>query len=290
MLGPAWFFFVWLLCIAMLQRPVHQRPPPAARGQNGQPGGGAQQKQRQGQQAAGQQGQQRQGQKAPQKAGGWQSVPASVRQGRGGQGAGQQRRNNNGNNSRRPQSQGRQQPHQAAGRGRMYNNRNTGGGAGGRGNFNNNYNQRRNFNSQSQQPQQYNNRGYAQPPPQQPRQNNYMQPRPTMTPMMPAPSPAAPAAVVFNEGDDEEEWKKKIARPPTDARYKTEDVTKTKGNDFEDYFLKKELLMGIFEKGYEKPSPIQVHRAGRDVLRRRELPSPLAQFVPPDPPLASHMH
>lgn len=34
-------------------------------------------------------------------------------------------------------------------------------------------------------------------------------------------------------------------------------MTATKGNEFEDYFLKRELLMGIFEKGFEKPSPIQ---------------------------------
>ena len=40
-------------------------------------------------------------------------------------------------------------------------------------------------------------------------------------------------------------------------RVKTEDVSKTKGNEFADYFLKRELLMGIFEKGFEKPSPIQ---------------------------------
>lgn len=45
--------------------------------------------------------------------------------------------------------------------------------------------------------------------------------------------------------------------PPKDTRYKTEDVTQTKGRDFEDFFLKRELLMGIFEKGFEKPSPIQ---------------------------------
>lgn len=38
----------------------------------------------------------------------------------------------------------------------------------------------------------------------------------------------------------------------------SQDVTKTKGNEFEDYYLKRELLMGIFEKGFEKPSPIQV--------------------------------
>jgi ATP-dependent RNA helicase DDX6/DHH1 len=42
-------------------------------------------------------------------------------------------------------------------------------------------------------------------------------------------------------------------------------VTATKGNEFEDYFLKRELLMGIFEKGFEKPSPIQegAQRRGR---------------------------
>jgi len=34
-------------------------------------------------------------------------------------------------------------------------------------------------------------------------------------------------------------------------------VTATKGVEFEDFCLKRELLMGIFEKGWEKPSPIQ---------------------------------
>lgn len=37
-----------------------------------------------------------------------------------------------------------------------------------------------------------------------------------------------------------------------------QDVTMTKGQDFSDYFLKRELLMGIYEKGFEKPSPVQV--------------------------------
>jgi ATP-dependent RNA helicase DDX6/DHH1 len=50
-------------------------------------------------------------------------------------------------------------------------------------------------------------------------------------------------------------------------------VTATKGHDFEDYYLKRELLMGIFEKGFEKPSPIQeeaipIILAGKDVLAR----------------------
>ena len=52
-----------------------------------------------------------------------------------------------------------------------------------------------------------------------------------------------------------------------------QDVTKTKGNDFEDYLLKRELLMGIYEKGFEKPSPIQeesipIALTGRDILAR----------------------
>ena len=61
--------------------------------------------------------------------------------------------------------------------------------------------------------------------------------------------------------------------PPKDLRKKTTDVTDTKGNEFEDYCLKRELLMGIFEKGWEKPSPIQeasipIAQSGRDILAR----------------------
>jgi len=46
-----------------------------------------------------------------------------------------------------------------------------------------------------------------------------------------------------------------------------------KGNEFEDYFLKRELLMGIYEKGFERPSPIQEETipmalTGRDILAR----------------------
>lgn len=42
-----------------------------------------------------------------------------------------------------------------------------------------------------------------------------------------------------------------------------QDVTSTKGNEFEDYCLKRELLMGIFQMGWEKPSPIQVNQKDR---------------------------
>ena len=36
-----------------------------------------------------------------------------------------------------------------------------------------------------------------------------------------------------------------------------QDVTNTKGLEWDDFDLKRDLLMGIFEAGYEKPSPIQ---------------------------------
>ncbi|CAM9284166.1 unnamed protein product, partial [Heterosigma akashiwo] len=55
----------------------------------------------------------------------------------------------------------------------------------------------------------------------------------------------------------QDDWKRGLVRPPKDTRVLTEDVTKTKGCEFEDYFLKRELLMGIFEKGFDRPSPIQ---------------------------------
>ncbi|GAA6030037.1 hypothetical protein NBRC10512_003702 [Rhodotorula toruloides] len=70
-----------------------------------------------------------------------------------------------------------------------------------------------------------------------------------------------------------EDWKKQLNLPTKDTRPQTEDVTATKGNEFEDYFLKRELLMGIFEAGFERPSPIQeeaipIALTGRDILAR----------------------
>jgi len=72
---------------------------------------------------------------------------------------------------------------------------------------------------------------------------------------------------------DKEEWKKNLRLPNPDLRPKTEDVTRTKGHEFKDYFLKRELLMGIYEKGFERPSPIQeeaipIALAGKDILAR----------------------
>jgi ATP-dependent RNA helicase DDX6/DHH1 len=77
---------------------------------------------------------------------------------------------------------------------------------------------------------------------------------------------------VENHSEDTN-WKAKLKLPPPDTRVKTSDVTLTKGNEFEEYCLKRELLMGIFEKGWEKPSPIQeasipVALSGKDILAR----------------------
>ncbi|KAI7888372.1 ATP-dependent RNA helicase DHH1 [Mucor mucedo] len=72
---------------------------------------------------------------------------------------------------------------------------------------------------------------------------------------------------------ENDNWKKSLSLPEKDTRPQTEDVTATKGNEFEDYFLKRELLMGIFEAGFERPSPIQeeaipIALTGRDILAR----------------------
>lgn len=69
------------------------------------------------------------------------------------------------------------------------------------------------------------------------------------------------------------DWKNQLKIPAKDRRKKTSDVTATKGNDFEEFCLKRELLMGIFEIGWEKPSPIQeasipAALLGRDILAR----------------------
>jgi ATP-dependent RNA helicase DDX6/DHH1 len=71
----------------------------------------------------------------------------------------------------------------------------------------------------------------------------------------------------------ETEWKQFLKAPPKDTRVKTEDVTQTQVKEFEDFYLKRELLMGIFEKGYESPSPIQekaipIALSGKDILAR----------------------
>jgi len=57
----------------------------------------------------------------------------------------------------------------------------------------------------------------------------------------------------FNDKD----WKDKVKKPKADTRTKTSDVLNTKGCEFEGFNLSRPLLMGIFEKGFERPSPIQ---------------------------------
>jgi len=71
----------------------------------------------------------------------------------------------------------------------------------------------------------------------------------------------------------DQSWKAGLKAPPKDTRPQTEDVTATKGMEFEEMYLRRELLMGIFEAGFEHPSPIQeeaipVALTKRDILAR----------------------
>uniref|UniRef100_A0A1I8BWT6 RNA helicase n=1 Tax=Meloidogyne hapla TaxID=6305 RepID=A0A1I8BWT6_MELHA len=70
-----------------------------------------------------------------------------------------------------------------------------------------------------------------------------------------------------------DDWKAELNLPTKDLRFKTADVTATKGIEFEEFGLSRDLLKGIFEKGWEKPSPIQeasiaIALSGQDVLAR----------------------
>jgi len=75
------------------------------------------------------------------------------------------------------------------------------------------------------------------------------------------------------QNQQEGDWRTALHAPPKDNRKKTDDVISRRNVNFEDYFFKRELLMGIFEKGFEKPSPIQeeaipIALTGKDVLAR----------------------
>jgi len=79
--------------------------------------------------------------------------------------------------------------------------------------------------------------------------------------------------VMKNNSTAGDDWKKNLSLPPKDLRVRTSDVTDCEGKEFEDFCLKRELLMGIFEMGWEKPSPIQeaaipMALSGRDILAR----------------------
>ncbi|KAI2616757.1 DEAD-domain-containing protein [Hypoxylon sp. NC1633] len=80
-------------------------------------------------------------------------------------------------------------------------------------------------------------------------------------------------ATTLQDSPQNDDWKKSLVVPTRDNRHQTEDVTNTKGLEWEDFNLKRDLLMGIFEAGFEKPSPIQeesipVALTGRDILAR----------------------
>src|ERR1700742_239935 len=77
----------------------------------------------------------------------------------------------------------------------------------------------------------------------------------------------------LSDGADDSNWKDSLKLPAKDTRQQTEDVTATKGLEFEDMYIRRELLMGIFEAGFEKPSPIQeeaipIALTKRDILAR----------------------
>jgi ATP-dependent RNA helicase DDX19/DBP5 len=66
-----------------------------------------------------------------------------------------------------------------------------------------------------------------------------------------SPASAAPSSPASDD------WKAGLTAPPRDRRVQTADVQAVKGVEFEDFHLKRELLKGIFEMGYESPSPVQ---------------------------------
>lgn len=75
-----------------------------------------------------------------------------------------------------------------------------------------------------------------------------------------------------NENPDET-WKATLNLPEKDSRIKTVDVARAEGIAFENYGLKIELLKGIYEKGFEYPSPVQrsslpASLEGRDIIAR----------------------
>ncbi|KAJ4421916.1 DExD/H-box ATP-dependent RNA helicase dhh1 [Gnomoniopsis sp. IMI 355080] len=96
----------------------------------------------------------------------------------------------------------------------------------------------------------------------------------TPDPQSSAATSAAPRAGAGEAADrDDPNWRQNLNLPAKDARHQTEDVTATRGLEFEDFDLSRKLMMGIFEAGFEKPSPIQeesipVALNGRSILAR----------------------
>ncbi|XP_034571600.1 DEAD-box ATP-dependent RNA helicase 12 [Setaria viridis] len=158
---------------------------------------------------------------------------------------------------------------------------NGGGGGGGGGGGNHNYYGR----NPQPQPQHHHHYQHQQPPQQQQQQqqlahrnSSHLHQQWLRRDQAPA-SAAGPGdaagrtASHLDVDSSSQDWKAQLNIPAPDTRYRTEDVTATKGNEFEDYFLKRELLMGIYEKGFERPSPIQeesipIALTGSDILAR----------------------
>lgn len=76
-----------------------------------------------------------------------------------------------------------------------------------------------------------------------------------------------------SEAVQKKEIKHHVKPQPKDLRPKTTDVTATKGTDFEEYYLKENLMMGLVEKNFDKPSPVQEEcipliLAGKNLIAR----------------------
>ncbi|GJZ21938.1 DEAD-box ATP-dependent RNA helicase 8-like protein [Tanacetum coccineum] len=158
--------------------------------------------------------------------------------------------NNNNNNRRYPPGIGNNN--------RGGHNTNSGGGGGGGYQYQTNPNNYQN--QQPRNPNQYQQQ-YQQRQPQQQQYQQRQQQQQTTEPTKTA------------QHNTKSNGEAQLNIPAADSRFKTEDVTATKGNEFEDYFLKRELLMGIYEKGFERPSPIQeesipIALTGSDILAR----------------------
>ncbi|KZV65327.1 DEAD-domain-containing protein [Peniophora sp. CONT] len=92
---------------------------------------------------------------------------------------------------------------------------------------------------------------------------------------------------MIKRGYSADGWRANLRPPPRDERPQTEDVQNIKGIEFEDMKLRRELLMGIFEAGFERPSPIQEEAipaalSKRDILARaKNGTGKTASFVVP---------
>eukprot|EP00298_Acanthocystis_sp_HF-20_P003560 c13904_g1_i1.p1 GENE.c13904_g1_i1~~c13904_g1_i1.p1 ORF type:complete len:459 (-),score=137.37 c13904_g1_i1:274-1650(-) len=146
-------------------------------------------------------------------------------------------------------------------------------------------NQQRQVSTQNQRQQQ----------PQQSPQQQQSQPDQNKPPQVQTPVKAIVQTPPAKTSSTEDDWKANLVAPAKDTRFKTEDVTATKGNTFENFYLKRELLMGIYEKGFEAPSPIQeesipIALSGQDILARAKNGTgktgayviPTLQMIDPD--------